>query len=216
MPKTKLNIIKPFLAVTEMPDGDVLSRLNAAHDGLFNNPAYPNPPVAIVIFKAAIEAYTAAAADALHDGGKRAIEERNKRRADAILIYLLLGHYVEGACKGEMNTFVSSGFAAAPTGQRTPPQPVSVPRIVLLDQGHTGQLLVTIKPVPKALHYEIRHAVVPAAGATVNWTTILVTSTKPPTAVNNLTPGTSYTFQARAFGRLGYSDWSAAVDRMCI
>ena len=34
MPKTKLNIIKPFLAVNELPDGDVLARLNSAHDGM--------------------------------------------------------------------------------------------------------------------------------------------------------------------------------------
>jgi hypothetical protein len=44
----------------------------------------------------------------------------------------------------------------------------------------------------------------------------LAATTKPPTAVNNLTPGTSYTFQVRAFGKLGYSDWSAAVERASI
>ena len=43
MPKTKLNIIKPALAVIDMPDGDLLARLNAVHDGMLNNPAHPNP-----------------------------------------------------------------------------------------------------------------------------------------------------------------------------
>ena len=32
MPKTKLNIIKPFLAVNNLPDGDVLHRLISVHD----------------------------------------------------------------------------------------------------------------------------------------------------------------------------------------
>jgi len=45
MPKTKLNIIKPALAVNQMPDGDLLGRLNAVHNGMLNNPAYPNPLV---------------------------------------------------------------------------------------------------------------------------------------------------------------------------
>src|SRR2546426_6111968 len=44
--------------------------------GMLNNPAYPNPPVDMAGFKAAIDAYTAAAA---LDGGKSAITERDKR-----------------------------------------------------------------------------------------------------------------------------------------
>ena len=32
----------------------------------------------------------------------------------------------------------------------------------------------------------------------------------------NLAPGTIYTFQVRAFGTLGYTDWSNPVQRMCI
>ena len=55
MPKTKLNIIKPALGVNQMPDGDLLARLNAVHGGMLNNPAYPNPPVDMAAFKAAIE-----------------------------------------------------------------------------------------------------------------------------------------------------------------
>jgi len=213
MPKTKLNIIKPALGVNQMPDGDLLARLNAVHDGMLNNPAYPSPPVAMAAFKAAIDAYTAAAAAAL-DGGKSAITERDKRRADAVILLRLLGHYVEVECKGDPTTFVSSGFVAA-TRQRTPSQPVSIPSIVKIDQGTTGQLLVTIQSV-KARSYELRYAPAPASGATVDWTTIVVPSTKPATPINNLIRGTNYTFQVRAFGKLGFSDWSASVERMVI
>jgi len=212
MPKTKLDIIKPALGVTHITDGDLLSRLNAVHDGMLNNPANLSPPIDMPGFKAAIDAYTAAAA---LDGGKAAIVGRNKRRSDVTVMFRLLGHYVEVACKGDTNTFVSSGFVAAPAHQRTPAQPVSVPSIVKIDQGNTGQLLVTIQSV-KARSYELRYAPVPAAGATVNSTTIVVSSTKPATPINNLAPGTIYTFQVRAFGKLGFSDWSASVERMSI
>ncbi len=145
--------------------------------GMLNNPAYPNPPVDMAGFKAAIDAYTAAAA---LDGGKSAITERDKRRADAVIMLRLLGHYVEVACKGDPHTFVSSGFVPASARQRTPSQPVSTPSIVKIDQGSTGQLLVTIQSV-KARSYELRYGPVPALGATLNWTTIVVPSTKPAT-----------------------------------
>src|SRR5882757_9685947 len=98
MPKTKLNIIKPLLAVNDLSHGDLLHRLNSVYDGMLNNPAYANPSVDMAGFKAVIDAYTTAAAAAQHDGGKNAIIERNKRRADALIIYRLLGHYVELAC----------------------------------------------------------------------------------------------------------------------
>jgi hypothetical protein len=34
--------------------------------------------------------------------------------------------------------------------------------------------------------------------------------------VENLTPGTTYMFQVRAYGKLGYTDWSQPVQRMVI
>jgi len=214
MPKTKLNIIRPALGVTDVTDGDLLARLNVVHDGMLNNPAYPNPPVDMSAFKAAIDVYTAAAAAAL-DGGKSAIAERNKRRADAIVMLRLLGHYVEVACKGDTLTFVSSGFVAASAHQRTPAHPIATPAIVKIDQGITGQLVVTILSV-KARSYELRYAAIPAPGATINWTTIVVPNAKPATPINNLTPGTTYIFQVRAFGKLGFTEWSGSVERMSI
>jgi len=34
--------------------------------------------------------------------------------------------------------------------------------------------------------------------------------------VRNLKPGTIYAFQARALGKLGYTDWSDSATRMAI
>ena len=215
MTKTKVLVLKPVLGVAGLADNDLLSRLNAVHDKMLNNPAYPSPPVDMPGFKAAIDAYTAAVA-ALLEGGKAATVARDKRRTDAIIMFRLLGHYVEAACKNEMTTFVSSGFVLSTAGQRTPPQLVDVPSIVSVDQGSTGQLLVSVKPVARARSYDIRYAPDPAAGAAINWTTISAASTKPAIPINNLTRGVNYTFQVRAFGKLGFSDWSSPVERMCI
>jgi hypothetical protein len=215
MAQTKVNIIQPALGFTQIPDSHLLQRLNKVHDGMLNNPAYPTPPVDIAAFKTTIDAYTAAVAATL-EGGKAAIVERDKRRVDVIILARQLGHYVEATCKGDMATFVSSGFAPAPAGPRPAAQPVAVPSIAAVDQGHSGQLVVNIKPVAKARSYEMRYAVVPAAGGAINWTTIVAATTKPPIPINNLTAGTTYTFQVRAFGKLGFSDWSALAERMCI
>jgi hypothetical protein len=76
--------------------------------------------------------------------------------------------------------------------------------------------VVTIKNVPKARHYELESGTVPAGGGPISWTTMLVATTKPPTVFNSLTPGGTYTFRVRAYGKLGYSDWSDPVSRMCI
>jgi hypothetical protein len=196
-------------------DADLVSRCNAVHDGMLNNSAYPSPPIDMPAFKTAIDAYAASIAAAL-DGGKAAITARDKHRADMIIMLRQLGHYVEVASKGDMNTFVSSGFVAKVT-VRGPEQPVGQPVIASIVQGsNSGQLVVTIKNVPRARHYELRFGAVPVGGGTITWTTSLVASTKPPTVFSNLTAGGTYSFQVRAFGKLGYSDWSDPVSRMCI
>lgn len=211
----KLSIIKPVLGTTGVSDTDFLARLNAVYDGMLNNPAYSNPPVDPAAFKTSIDAYSSAITAAL-DGGKAAMIALEKHRAEVTVMYRLLGHYVESACKGDMNTFASSGFVARTNTPRAPEQPVNVPAISVDPGIGTGQLVAMLKAVPKARLYNIRFAPVPAAGAAINWTMIEVATAKPGVPINNLMPGTIYTFQARAYGKLGYSDWSDPVSRMCI
>src|SRR5947207_15862349 len=122
------------------------------------NPAFPSPPVEPATFKAAIEAYSAAVALAL-DGSKKAIADRHQQRQVVTEMLVVLGHYVQASCKKDLTTLLSSGFQAAST-IRTPPQPLSQPSITRVDQGNSGQLLVSIKSVLKARNYELRYAAV--------------------------------------------------------
>src|SRR5579884_607037 len=137
--RAKLPVIKPQTGFVRLSDGDLLQRLNAVHDGLLGNPAYPNPPIDLAEFKTVIEAYTSAVA-AL-DGGRVSTVRRDKCREDAIVMLRMLAHYVEAACKNDMSVFVSSGFVAA-YNARTTAQPISATRIVSVDQGNTGELLI--------------------------------------------------------------------------
>jgi hypothetical protein len=124
-----------------------------------------------------------------------------------------LAHYVEANCKDDLATFTSSGFFVAST-TKSASQPLVQPSIAKVVQKITGQLIVTIQALQGAVSWELRYAILGAGNTVGNWTSLMLTSTKK-TAIDNLTPGTTYTFQVRALGRLGYSDWSDPVNRMC-
>jgi hypothetical protein len=215
--KTTLPIIKPVLTVTKVTDTDLVPMLLKVYDDMLNNAAFTTPPIDMPGFKAAIDAYSAAITAAL-DGGKTAITALGKARSNVVVMYRSLGHYVETACKGDMPTFVSSGFTAEPKPVKTPAQPVSVPSISVVQGATSGQGIATLSKVVGAHTYDIRYMPAPAAaaGTNVSWTLFSVATTRPATPINNLTPGTTYQFQARAFGKLGFSDWSDSVSLMVI
>jgi len=211
----KPKLIHVQLGFTHLSDADLLSRLTSVHDSMAGNAAFPNPPVDPGVFKSALDAFSAAIAEAL-DGSKKAIAERHNCRQVALEMVVLLGHHVQAMSKNDLATLLSSGFEAKST-TRTAPQPLSQPVISKVDQGNSsGQLLVSIKPVPKARNYELRFAAQAAAGAPVQWTTITVATAKASVQIGGLTPGTTYMFQVRAFGHLGFTDFSDSVSRMVI
>jgi len=195
-------------------DKDVAAEAVAVVDGLTGNVAFPNPPVDPAVLKVAVEAYASAIATAI-DGGKKAIVARNKQREVVVKMLRHLGHWVEANCKDDLSILKSSGFQPA-SMVRTPPQPLQgPPSIGKVDNGpNSGQLLVKVIPLPKALSYILRHAAVGADGKTAPWTELPPFSNTRSVLVNGLTPGTTYVFQVRALGRLGYTDWSGTVTRM--
>src|ERR1041385_6726895 len=204
---TKLRKIHALFGLTRLPDGTVTPLLNLSLKGLTENvQVYSSPPIDMMTYQAGIAAYEAALPAAL-DGGKTAIAQKNKLREEATRMYVLLAHYVEAHCNNDMATFLLSGFQPAPT-TKAQPQPLAMPTIAYVVQGpNSGELKVKIGSVEKALHYDLRYGSVPSAGETpAAWIQQLIASTKP-MIITELKPGTIYTFQVRAFGRLGYTDW---------
>ena len=62
---------------------------------------------------------------------------------------------------------------------------------------------------------ETRSGEVGAGGAApTSWTTIQAASARPGTRFTGLKPGTVYVFQTRAFGKMGWSEWSDPVTKM--
>ena len=79
----------------------------------------------------------------------------------------------------------------------------------------TGQLLVSIKSVSGAKVYELRYGPVGPNGATpATWTLQTVPNARTAAAINSLTPGTTYAIQVRAYGPLGYTEYSDSATRM--
>jgi hypothetical protein len=75
--------------------------------------------------------------------------------------------------------------------------------------------VVKVKGLPNAIGYDLRYGVV-VNGSTppATWTTLALPGSKKVT-VSNLTPGATYAFQVRAFGRLGHTDWCDSMTFIC-
>ena len=72
--KKLLNILKVSLNFVGMTAADLLSRALVIYAGMNNNPAYPNPPVDMPTFKAAIDRLQSTIHEAA-DGSRKAIAE---------------------------------------------------------------------------------------------------------------------------------------------
>ena len=129
-------------------------------------------------------------------------------------MYVQLAHYVEANCNDDMTTFLLSGFQPA-ASIKTPPEPLAQPAIDSVVPGPlTGQLKIKVSPVPKVKSYHVHWAAVPnGGGQPASWTEEGIPAGTS-MIIGNLTPGTTYTFQVRALGRLGYTNWSDPVSRM--
>ena len=204
--KKAIQKIKVKFGFHGVSDSDVLKAANTAHDGLLNNPAYPNPPVALPVFREALDTFNTLIVSA-EDGGKKAISAKHNQRVEVMKMYTQLGHYVEAACGGDMATFHTSGFTAV-TRTRKAPQALEPARFSSIDRGpNSGQTVVKVEAQSGALAYDVRYALDGGGGTPGAWSTVTLTSSRK-VAISGLTPAGIYQFQVRALGKLGYTDWS--------
>ena len=208
-------LIKAALNFSKTLPEQLLAQGFAILKALTGNVNFTTLPVDLAVLKTALDAYSVSIGDA-KDGSKKAITLRNKHGEDVIRILRALALYVELNCKDDLNIFLTSGFTPR-SNARTPAQPLAQPTILSLDQGISGQLLASVKAVRNAKTYELRIGPVGPGGATpVSWVTQTVSKVKPAAPINSLTPGTMYAIQVRAYGQLGYTEWSDSATRMCI
>ena len=213
MATTQPKKTRALVGLGKLSEGTIKDLLAGSLKGLTENATvFPKPPIALADYQAAIDAYEASIPAAL-DGSKTAVAHKNKLLQAAVRMYVELAHYVEANCNDDLATFLLSGFQPA-SSTKTPPQPLDQPTVAVEPGAVTGQMKIKIGSVRKALSYQLHYAPVPSGGGPpAAWTDQLITSTKP-TIIEGLAPGTIYTFQVRALGRLGFTNWSDAVNRM--
>src|SRR5436305_13002822 len=111
--------IQAVLGFPELAPLELLQAATAIYTGANGNPDFPNPTVDLAVLKAHIDSFSSAITASL-DGGKKAIAERNRLAEVLIKELRQLGKHVEINCKGDIQTFLTSGFQAKSIGRPSP------------------------------------------------------------------------------------------------
>ena len=191
-------------------DAEIQERGKGIVIGMTGNPEVPDPPVRLPEFDKQLDSYMAAIAACI-DGGKIATATRNSLRALVSEDVRLLAAYVDSVAKGNDAIIRSCGFEPR-IYTRSQPQDLETPAPVKLKQGISGEFYATITRVEGARNYKLRFGVANTDPET--WQSPDVTRTRPATLISGLTPGTIYTFQVKALGHLGWTNWSDPVSKM--
>ena len=206
-------LIKAMLDFTKKAPEQLLAQGYTILKAMTGNVYFPNPPVDLAVLKTLLDDFSLAIGNA-NDGSKRAITHRNEIGAEIVQTLRLVALYVQLNSQADMNMFLSSGLTAK-SATRTTSQPLAPTALTGVTQGISGQLLATIKRVRGAKNYQFRIGQIGAGGATpTSWTIETVPNARTAAALNGLTPGTTYAIQVRAYGPLGYTEWSDSAVRM--
>jgi len=198
--------IKAKLGFHGVLDSEVVKTLTVAYNGLLHNPAFPNTPVDLAIYKAGIDTLAALVVDA-EDGGTKAIKAKDKQRVVMIKMYTQLGQYAQSACNDDPAIFSTSGFTPV-TNVKTAAKPLTEAKFNSIDRGNNGGE-AAVKPAgqPGVLTFDVRYALEGADRVLGPWTVVTIAGPKK-TTITGLTVTGIYHFQIRAFGKVGgYTDW---------
>jgi hypothetical protein len=178
-------LIRALVGFTRMSSTELFTYARAVVLGMTGNVAYPDPPIDIAIFAAAVTALNDALINAM-DGSKSAMVARDAARETVVRYMRQLATYVEVKSDGDMATFISSGFRPKIKGAS---RPVSTdPFIRKIVRGpKSGILSVYIKASSVASSYFLRYSVLDGY-ATGPWTEGPVTKVKSAVVISGLSP----------------------------
>ena len=174
-----------------------------------DNPAFLDPLVPMTVLKPAVATFSDAV-DAALNGGKVEIAQRNAAQATLLGLLRQEAAYVEGVAGDNLPKLLSSGFESVSNNQTQIPLPKPV--IDRVENSASTQLELRLQTVPTARAYEVRLSY--SGGA---WQAAGIFTQARKIVLTNLTPGMTYTIQARAIGgSTGSSDWSDPVSHMSL
>jgi hypothetical protein len=200
-----------------LSDAQAIATAGAVIKGLYAEKSLATAPVDQATLQTAVDNLNGSIATLqAQGGGMAATTTKNKYREALDGLLRKLAHHVQANCNDDVQIVLNSGFQARTTSVRSQ-TPLGKVQIVSVDNGHTTQLVVKVKKLPRAKAYEVRSAAV-VAGNTVGpfQQGGLFTDSRSIT-ITGLTPGTVYAVQVRACGGSNKAgDWSDAVNHMCM
>jgi hypothetical protein len=206
--------IKALMGWGRWPNGKFHIFALHIYEKMLGNPYFPNPPVDLAVFKAALDRFQSLMAEASY-GDSRIVVQRDQLRSEIDRMLRQLGHHAEDYCEQDIYIFRTSGFEEVPSSP-APPKPLDPTRILGVEHVMKTVLKLKIKSLGRAAkHYRVAFAPEGTATDPDTWPSVDVTAVRGGVVIENLTPGIVYVFQVKVFGRLGFSDWSPAVTKMC-
>jgi hypothetical protein len=179
-------------------------------DSLTGNAGFPQPLVPLPALTAGLTAFRSAMSAAAQ-GGKQDTAAKNAARGVLENLLRSQAAYVQGVAGNDLSVLLSSGFEAVSNdkgAQITLPRPV----VLALENEQSTKLALRLQRVPTARAYEVRMSY-----GTNGWQVVGIFTQARKIVLENLTPGTTYTVQARAIGgSTGSSDWSDPVSHMSL
>ena len=197
------------LAFARLADASLNSFTENVIARLTGNPSFPTPIVSLGSLTAAQVAFNNAIGVA-SQGGRVATATKNAERETVLALLRQEAAYVQSVAGEDLPMLLTSGFEAVSTTRTRIilPQPV----VERVENPQSTKLGLRLQPVPTARAYEVR-----ISYGTTGWQAVGIFTYSRPILIESLTPGTTYTLQARAIGgTTGYSDWSDPVSHMAM
>ena len=200
-------LLRVSLGFAKLPDTGLDNFAQTIINELTGNAAYPTPPVTLANLQTARNDFTTKIA-ASNVGGAFATAAKNNSRNVLLGLLRKVAGYVQINCNDDMATLVSSGFQAMSTNRAS--APLDQPQDINVNNGNTGELIASVKPLANSSMYEARAK---ADGA--DWLPSAFSGDSRRITIDGLTPGTMYTVEVRALGgQTGQSPWSDPTSHM--
>jgi hypothetical protein len=200
--------LKVALGYNKYPDAVVSEITTAIITEMTGNPAFPNPTIPLTDV-ASLQTTFSNDMAAAANGGTQLTAKKNQSRAALLNALDANAMYVQAIARFDLAMLLSSGYQAVSTNRAQ--TQLDIPAIVSIGNEMTGQFAVSLQPVNNARAYEVQYK----NGA--GWLPAGTFTQARKIVVPNLTPGTTYSVQARAVGgSTGYSDWSDPVSHMAM
>ena len=200
---------KVSLSFASLPDADLVEFTNSIIAKLTGNPGFPTPAVPLASLTAANTTFQNAIVDATQ-GGLALTAAKDAAREALLPLLRTEASYVQTAANDDLTVILSSGFGVNSINRTS--SPLTKPNIENIDNFASTQLMVKLTTIPNARAYEVR--INPGDD---KWENAGVFTKSRRVLLEDLTPGKTYTIQARAVGgKTGYSDWSDPVSHMSL